>query len=640
MRWRVRMKSKMRTMSLAAAAALCATVGFADVTFGGKWYEAAADKYGVTLVGWKQFYMGANIAIPVTVTDANGESIALTSADVTIKPGTYIDYGTPRIVSEAKMWAKYGQPIQDVFSAGSRIDLEKDGGVWVYNNWDWEDVAGVTYELEKGIWPFFGEGGRDPLDVAEWVASSRRQWILIPTGKRPQKGTHTFTVRVKSGGKTASFAVSFTMTPDQKAKAATVRFNANGGKVSEYGRVVSLNKSIGALPKPKRSGCWTFNGWYTAKTKGKKVTASTKVTKAMALYAQWLPLSLNASRKYRLSVGVKTSLTSLGIAAVSGWKIKSFTGIPGLKWNASKQKMTGMPSKKGTYTVTIKVAKGSTTYTVKVKVVVKGLPKNVVGTFYGFTTSEYDMDETSAYYDSLQDYLAMRCPRFGWSSENVKVSVTSAGRISAKVGEVSFSGTGLTHLSNSVYKVSMKKSEKIASGMFKGCVQSWSCEFEIDGSAAWNRAQLKGVYWYLGHPCAESMGGPQCMVASKNRSATDKKAKGIAAKCAKHGKQSFCVVKARSGSDYAYALECPECFDPGDTNAKKTLFVKVEKDGKATLSGKIGGTAVSGTTYLAYESDDCLDQYAHARFFSGRFVIAIYGNVRDGALYGGAVWKK
>ena len=128
MRWRVRMKSKMRTMSLAAAAALCATVGFADVTFGGKWYEAAADKYGVTLVGWKQFYMGANIAIPVTVTDANGESVALTSADITIKPGTYIDYGTPRIVSEANMWAKYGQSIQDVFNAGSRIDLEKDGG--------------------------------------------------------------------------------------------------------------------------------------------------------------------------------------------------------------------------------------------------------------------------------------------------------------------------------------------------------------------------------------------------------------------------------------------------------------------------------------------------------------------------------
>ena len=130
------------------------------------------------------------------------------------------------------------------------------------------------------------------------------------------------------------------------------------------------------------------------------------------------------------------------------------------------------------------------------------------------------------------------------------------------------------------------------------------------------------------------------MVASKNRAATDKKAKKIAAKCAKLGKQSFFVVKARSGSDYAYDLECPGCFDPGDTNVKKTLFVKVEKDGKATLSGKIGGTAVSGTTYLAYESDDCTDPYVWARFFSGRFVIAIYGDVSEGALYGGAVWKK
>ena len=487
------MNSKLHAMVLAAGVALCAMAGFADVTFGGKWYEAAADKYGVTLVGWKQFYMGASIAIPVTVTDEDGNSIALTADDISIKPGTYIDYGTPRIVSEANMWAKYGQPIQDVFNAGSRIDLEKDGGVWVYNNWDWEDIAGVTYELEKGIWPFFGEGGRDPLDVAEWIASSRRQWILIPTGNRPQKGTHTFTVKVKVGVKTASFSVSFTMNPDQKAKAATVRFDANGGKVSEYGRVVTLNKAIGTLPKTTRNG-YTFNGWYTAKTKGKKVTASTIVTKAMTLYAQWLPLSLNASRKYRLSAGVKTSLKSLGIAAASGWKIKSFTGVPGLKWNASKQKLTGMPSKKGTYTATIKVAKGSTTYTVKVKVVVKGLPNNVVGTFYGFTTSEYDMDNTSVYYNSLQDYLSMRCALFGWSSEKVTVTVTSAGKVAAKVGSVSFSGAGLAHLSNSVYKISLKKSEKIKSGMFKGCVQSWSCEFVIDGSAAWNRAQLKGVY--------------------------------------------------------------------------------------------------------------------------------------------------
>jgi uncharacterized repeat protein (TIGR02543 family) len=37
---------------------------------------------------------------------------------------------------------------------------------------------------------------------------------------------------------------------------------------------------------PSRAG-HTFLGWYTGKVKGTKVTAGTKVTKAVTLYAHW-----------------------------------------------------------------------------------------------------------------------------------------------------------------------------------------------------------------------------------------------------------------------------------------------------------------------------------------------------------------
>ena len=226
----------------------------------------------MTCVGWHDFYMGANVAIPVTVTDEHGQSVDLLPSHITIKPGTYIDYGTPYVLTEREMWETYGVPIFQERNSQGRIKLEKDGGVWVYNNWDWEDSMGITYELEKGIWPFFDRANSNDGDVADWLAGhANRQWIIIPTGVRPQKGTHTFTVQLSVGENTATCPVSFKMSPDQKANAATVRFNANGGTVGEYGRVVNLNKAIGELPVPEERLGYKFNGWFTDKKKGAKI---------------------------------------------------------------------------------------------------------------------------------------------------------------------------------------------------------------------------------------------------------------------------------------------------------------------------------------------------------------------------------
>jgi uncharacterized repeat protein (TIGR02543 family) len=67
----------------------------------------------------------------------------------------------------------------------------------------------------------------------------------------------------------------------------TVTFNPNGGTVSPATRKVTIGAKVGALPTPKRSG-YKFKGWYTAKSGGTKVSASTKMpAKNMTYYAQW-----------------------------------------------------------------------------------------------------------------------------------------------------------------------------------------------------------------------------------------------------------------------------------------------------------------------------------------------------------------
>lgn len=69
----------------------------------------------------------------------------------------------------------------------------------------------------------------------------------------------------------------------------TVTLNANGGSVSPTTITVYQDKTYTGLPTPTYSG-HTFNGWYTAKTGGTKITTSTTVTttsSTQTLYAQW-----------------------------------------------------------------------------------------------------------------------------------------------------------------------------------------------------------------------------------------------------------------------------------------------------------------------------------------------------------------
>ena len=83
-------------------------------------------------------------------------------------------------------------------------------------------------------------------------------------------------------------------------KTYIISFNANGGSCSTSFKTVTYASTYGALPTPTRTN-YTFVGWYTAKTGGKKVESATKVyaTSNYTLYARWkgitIPVTLNAN---------------------------------------------------------------------------------------------------------------------------------------------------------------------------------------------------------------------------------------------------------------------------------------------------------------------------------------------------------
>jgi len=78
-----------------------------------------------------------------------------------------------------------------------------------------------------------------------------------------------------------------------------VTFNANGGKIGTKTKVsfdINSGSKIKKLPTtPKRTG-YKFEGWYTQKSGGKKISVNTRPTTTVTYYAQWKRV-LNAAEK-------------------------------------------------------------------------------------------------------------------------------------------------------------------------------------------------------------------------------------------------------------------------------------------------------------------------------------------------------
>ena len=137
-----------------------------------------------------------------------------------------------------------------------------------------------------------------------------------------------------------------------------ITFDANEGAVTPNNKNVTFGGSYGELPVPTRNG-YTFDGWYTAKENGTKITSDTivTITNAQTLYARWIANEYNiiitindedmgsaSANLTKANEGTKISLTAL-----------PKTGYHFVKWESSDVTITNnefiMPPKN----VTVKV---------------------------------------------------------------------------------------------------------------------------------------------------------------------------------------------------------------------------------------------------------------------------------------------
>jgi hypothetical protein len=118
-----------------------------------------------------------------------------------------------------------------------------------------------------------------------------------------------------------------------QATKITLKFDPNGGTVSKKSKSVKVGAKYGTLPTPIRQW-YSFQGWYTKKSGGVRMTSASVVTTAKKLYAHWkltntITLRPGVTHKVKLD-GKKTSKVKfdpgedeVGYLTVNGKKIKT-----------------------------------------------------------------------------------------------------------------------------------------------------------------------------------------------------------------------------------------------------------------------------------------------------------------------------
>lgn len=375
-------------------------------------------------------------------------------------------------------------------------------------------------------------------------------------------------------------------------------------------------------------------GWHTVTLKavnlsGKTATAKVYVTVPNltdAVDAGLLSGLVTSEMGYAFSTGMKTSFDlqeDLGIEVAPGWTL-AVTGLP-TGWTYKNGKISGVASVSGPITVTFTVTRGKLARKATATFRMDALPASLVGSYNGLLSYEWNERHDGDSGDPLNITNVVDCGASSssdWADKPaptpVKVSVSKGGKVSARVGTLSFSATGFSSEEDGVYRVTLVKQEKITSGSDKGCSLKRTLTLAIDTHVDWDGRQLKG-YYYVGNLCSP---GLSCgaVVAQRNpygRTADgsyENTEAGEVVRTFLDATGDISALDVRKLSSTQYALICRACYIPSNgkyPTPTPALRARVSASGVVTLKGKIAGKKVSGTAVLEVGPGDSDPCYAH-----------------------------
>ena len=210
--------------------------------------------------------------------NANSGSVSPTSKSVTYD-GTYGDLPTPTKTGHTFNGWYTNTSYTTQITATTKVNITTNQTLY------------AKWTANQYILTFNANGG-------SMVSTSKNPaygetYGYLPT---PERKGHTFAgwYTAASGGTKIESTTIFNSTSDQTLYAHwtpnkyQLTFDANGGSVSLTSKSVTYDGTYGDLPTPEKTG-YEFTGWFTAKTGGTKIEATTKVTitSDQTLYARW-----------------------------------------------------------------------------------------------------------------------------------------------------------------------------------------------------------------------------------------------------------------------------------------------------------------------------------------------------------------
>jgi len=113
-------------------------------------------------------------------------------------------------------------------------------------------------------------------------------WALSPTDAEAKKVAYGDGAAVKNLATSNGAIVPLYAVWVAAGQIVRISFDANGGSVSPDYWNRNVGTAVEAFPTPTRPG-FTFDGWWTARSGGTRVTSIARVTAAQTFYAHWTP---------------------------------------------------------------------------------------------------------------------------------------------------------------------------------------------------------------------------------------------------------------------------------------------------------------------------------------------------------------
>ena len=123
-----------------------------------------------------------------------------------------------------------------------------------------------------------------------------------------------------------------------------VTFDGNGGTPS-VGSMTTTNQKLSSLPSASRSGSYSFDGWYTKKSGGTKITTDTVFSADTTVYAHWMYTGGGSSGysyyTIKATAGTGGSISPSGNVSVREGRDQTFTITPDKGYAVANVKIDG-----------------------------------------------------------------------------------------------------------------------------------------------------------------------------------------------------------------------------------------------------------------------------------------------------------